>query len=262
MTANGITPKHAITSITKTTVIQYLNDVLQDTSPRTRNNSRTDIASLFQTLENNEIIESNYVKNINKLRAIPTRHKSYSPQLLEKIDFYLIENEKVLRLFIQFLCFNFLRPIEVCRLKIKDIDLINKQLSVKAKNQSLKEKLIPQMMLDEMPDISSFDKNGYLFNKNSLGGTWDAKESSRRDYFTKRFKKVKEHFDLGEDYTMYSFRHTYISKLYREFEKEFSPNEAKGKLMHITGHSTIKALEDYLREIDASLPKDYSKYLK
>ena len=31
--------------------------------------------------------------------------------------------------------------------------------------------------------------------------------------------------------------------------------------MQITGHSSMSALEKYLREIDARLPKDYSKLL-
>lgn len=260
--SKGITPKKNITSITKKTVIQYLNDVLQNTSPRSRNNTRTDIASLFQVLEDNEIIQSNFVKNINKIRAIPTRHKSYTPELLIRIDEYLLENEKVLRLFIQFISYNFLRPLEVCRLRIGDIDVANKRLTVKAKNQALKTKIIPQILLDEIPDISKFKEDDLLFNMNEIGGTWETEETNRRGYFTNRFKKVKEHFGLGQDYTMYSFRHTYISKLYRELEKYYSPYEVKSRLMHITGHSSMKALESYLREIDANLPQDYSKHLK
>ncbi|WP_047247497.1 tyrosine-type recombinase/integrase [Maribacter thermophilus] len=262
LTDNGITPKTDITSITKKTVIRYLNHVLQETSPRNRNNTRTDLSSLFQTLEDNEIIEANFIKKINVLRAIPTRHKSYTPELLEKIDAYLKENDKVLRLFIQFISYNFLRPIEVCRLRVKDIDLTDRKLYVKAKNQQVKTKMIPQIMIDEMPDISKYKKDDHLFNMNRLGGIWTTNESNKRDYYTKRFKKVKDHFKLGTDYSMYSFRHTYIGKLYRELEKHHSPNEAKSRLMHITGHSSMRALESYLREIDASLPKDYSQHLK
>lgn len=32
--------------------------------------------------------------------------------------------------------------------------------------------------------------------------------------------------------------------------------------MLITGHTTITALEKYLRDIDAELPKDYSSLIK
>jgi integrase len=260
--SNDIDKKKDISLINKKTVIQYLNHVLQETSPRNRNNTRTDLGSLFQTLEDNDIIKYNFVPKINVLRAIPTRHKTYSPELLGKIDNYLIQNDNVLRLFIQFISYNFLRPIEVCRLTIKDIDVVDKKLYVKAKNQPVKIKIIPQILIEELPDLSKFEKDDTLFNMNGFGGFWETDESNKRDYYTKRFKKVKENFGLGIDYSMYSFRHTFIGKLYREFEKDLSPNEVKSKLMHITGHSSMKSLESYLREIDANLPKDYSKELR
>ena len=107
------------------------------------------------------------------------------------------------------------------------------------------------------------NKSDFLFTPEKLGGKWDATEESKRDYFTKRFKKiVKDHFDLGTDYGLYSFRHTSITKLYRNYREEHSPNEAKGHLMQITGHSSMSALEKYLRDIDAELPEDYSEMLK
>ena len=59
---------------------------------------------------------------------------------------------------------------------------------------------------------------------------------------------------------MYSFRHTFITKLYRALKENSSPHEAKSQLMQITGHTSMTALESYLREIDVELPKDYSNY--
>ena len=73
---------------------------------------------------------------------------------------------------------------------------------------------------------------------------------------------MKYHFNLGKEYGLYSFRHTFITKLYRELAKGSPPFEAKSKLMLITGHSTMDALQKYLRDIDAELPEDYSKMLK
>jgi hypothetical protein len=40
--------------------------------------------------------------------------------------------------------------------------------------------------------------------------------------------------------------------------KSITPQEAKSRLMLITGHVTLKALDAYLRDIDAVLPEDYS----
>lgn len=47
-------------------------------------------------------------------------------------------------------------------------------------------------------------------------------------------------------------------------ESELTKNklETEDALMKITGHSTLKALQMYLRDIDAELPEDYSDLIK
>ena len=258
----NIDPKGDISIITKKIVIQYLNIVLQNSSARNRNNTRTDISSLFQTLEDNEIITDNFVKKINVLKSTPERNKTYTSTEQKEIFKYLKEKEPVLHLFVQFVSYNYLRPVEVCRLKIGDIDLIDKKISVRAKNKPVKTKIIPNILIEQLPDISKMDKNHYLFTPTKIGGEWDTKENNKRNYFSKQFKKVKDHFGLGKDYGLYSFRHTFITKLYKEMAKTATPFEVKSKLKLITGHATMDALELYLRDIDAVLPDDYSKLLK
>ncbi|QNM86762.1 site-specific integrase [Polaribacter pectinis] len=254
--------KQNISIIDKKLVIQYLNTVLQTTSPRNRNNTRTDISSLFQTLEDNEIIENNFVKKINVLKSIPERNKTYTTTEQKDIFKYLEKHDAVLYLFVQFISYNFLRPVEVCRLKIGDIDLIDKKIYVRAKNKPVKVKIIPDILINQLPDLSKLNKHDFLFTPNKIGGQWETKENNKRDYFTKQFKKVKDHFGLGKDYGLYSFRHTFITKLYKEMAKTATPFEVKSKLKLITGHATMDALELYLRDIDAVLPEDYSNLLK
>ena len=250
-----------ILAITKKTVIEYLNEVLENTSPRTRNNTRIDLGSLFQTLEDNEIIPENFIKKINVLKATPERNKTYTNTLQTDIYKYMEENDKILLLFVKFISYNYLRPIEVCRLQVGDLDLVDRKLYVRAKNSPVKTKIIPEILINELPDLSKMDKNHSLFTPFAIGGEWGTSETDKRDYFSKRFKKVKDHFKLGKDYGLYSFRHTFITKLYSEFAKSMTPNEAKSKLMLITGHNTMEALEKYLRDIDAVLPEDYSSFL-
>ncbi|NDP22210.1 MAG: site-specific integrase [Paludibacter sp.] len=252
-----------IKSITLKLTHQYLNDILEKTSPRNRNNSRVDINSLFEVLANNEIIADNFIKKINILKSVPERNKTYTPDQLSEIFTFLDKNDPILALFIKFISYNLLRPVEVCRLKIGDIDIKDKKLYVRAKNQPVKIKIIPDILLNDLPDLTLLNPNHFLFTPTKLGDSWIAEENNKRDYFSKRFKTViKDTFNLGIDYGMYSFRHTFITKLYRQIRKEFSPFEAKSKLMLITGHSTMSALEKYLRDIDAELPEDYSHLLK
>ena len=250
-----------IETVTKKIVIEYLNEVLENTSPRTRNNTRIDLSSLFQTLEDNDIIPENFIKKINVLKSTPERNKTYTNTLQGEIYSYMEENDKLLLLFVKFISYNYLRPIEVCRLRIEDIDLVDRKLYVKAKNSPVKTKIIPEILLNDLPDLSKMNKKHFLFTPLAIGGEWETFETDKRDYFSKRFKKVKDHFELGKDYGLYSFRHTFITKLYNVFAKTMTPNEAKSKLMLITGHASMDALEKYLRDIDAVLPEDYSSYL-
>ncbi|AOW20761.1 tyrosine-type recombinase/integrase [Urechidicola croceus] len=253
----------SINDLNKRVVAEYLNSVLDKSSARNRNNYRIDLSSVLQAVVDNDIIEQNFIKEIPVLRSVPERNKTYNKEVQEEIFEYLETEDPILLLFIKFIGYNFLRPIEVCRLKIKDINLNNNTIQFKAKNSPLKTKIIPEILLSELPDLSKLDKNHFLFTPKSIGGKWDSSTENRRDHFTKRFKTVvKDHFNLGTDYGLYSFRHTYITKLYRKLVEDSSPFEAKSKLMLITGHTSMTALEKYLRDIDAELPQDYSHLLK
>jgi integrase len=249
--------------VDKKLVFEFLNHILQDTSARNRNNYRASLSSLFQCLEDNDIVAVNFIGKIKVLNSAPRRNKTYSLELQEEIFEYLKETDPLLLLYIKFVSYNFLRPIEVCRLKVGDIDIKTRTLSFVAKNSPMKTKIIPDILLMELPDLSTFDQESSLFTPEGMGKHWDIKLESKRGYFTKRFgKTVKKKFGLDLDHTLYSFRHTFITKLYRQMSKQASPFEAKSKLMQITGHTSMKALEKYLRDIDAQLPEDYSEMLR
>ena len=252
-----------IEQLSKKVLNEFLIDVLGRTSARTRNNFRVDLGSILQVLEDQDIIALNFIKKIKVLKSIPERNKTYTSEMQESIFKYLEVEDPLLLLFIKFIAYNLLRPIEICRLKVGDLNLTTRTIQFKKKNSPLKTKIIPEILINDLPDLSKLNKRQALFTPDKIGGDWDATVDNRRDYFTKRFKKVvKDHFGLGSDYGMYSFRNTYITKLYRELVKNSSPNEAEGKLMLITGHNTVTALRKYLREIDAELPADYSEMLK
>lgn len=250
-----------IEQVNKKIIVQYLNIVQLRSSARNRNNYRTVFSSIFQVLEDNEIIEKNYIKLINSLKAKPKRHKTYTQKEQKAIFEYLKHNDPHLLLYIKFMSYSFTRPIEVCRLKIKNVNLEEKTIQFQAKNKALKTKILPQILLKELPDLSLLNKEDYLFTPKGIGGEWKTNLINRRDFFSKRYKTVKDELGFNNNYGLYSFRHTFITKVYRALVKESSPFEAKSKLMQITGHSTMTALERYLRDIDAELPEDYSNLL-
>ncbi|ATA93039.1 integrase [Capnocytophaga canimorsus] len=253
---NGFSGR-SVQAITKKTVLNFLNDVLEKTSAKNRNNTRSNLSIFFKYLEDNEYIAENFVSKIPVLNAKPERNKTYTQTQESQIFNYLEKNDKLLLLMIKFVSYNFLRPIEVCRLQIKNIDFEGKKLVVDAKNKLQKTKIIPEILFQEIQYLKGSNSEFYLFAPEGVNH-WNTTETNKRDYWSKRFKKVKDVFGLGKDYGLYSFRHTFITKLYRELRKELTPFEVKSRLMLITGHTTITALEKYLRDIDAELPEDYS----
>ena len=261
--SNGFADRY-INSVKRITVIKYLNTILEKSSARNRNNTRTALSMFFATLKANEIVENNIIDDINIMPSRPERNKTYTSEQKDTIFEYLDKGHKVLLLYIKFISYNFLRPIEVSRLKVGDVNLNDKLLYVRAKNKPVKTKLLPQKLVDDLPDLSALDKDAFLFTKTGHGEPWDANEESRRDYYSAQFKKIKDlkQFKLDKNYGFYSFRHTFITNLYREFRLTMQPFEAKSKLMLITGHDTMTALEKYLRDIDAELPEDYSEHIK
>jgi integrase len=255
--------KKNIREISRKDLLDYFNGIVLKTSARNRNNYRTELGSIFQVLKNNELVDENYIQTIPVLKSKTERNKVYTLKEQQNIFEYLEKQDQLLLLFIKFVSYSFIRPIEVCRIRIKDINLETKTVQFKAKNSPLKTKIIPSILFDELPDLSQLDKESFLFTPDTIGAFWDANETNRRDHFSKRFRSVvKDHFKLNEDYGIYSFRHTFISKLYRKLRENASPFEAKSNLMLITGHKSMSALEKYLREIDAELPEDYSKLFK
>lgn len=259
---NGFTNRY-ISSVNKKTIINYLNYVQSKSSSKNRNNTRIAISTFYETLIDNEISVVNFVSDINVIKTNPKRNKTYSAKQDADILQHLEKNDKVLHLFVQFICYTILRPIEICRLQVKDIDLLERKIYVKTKTTAYKTKLIPQILIDALPDLSQMDGDTYLFTRFGFGYKWISEDSHRREYFTECFKNVvKIPFKLDKNYTMYSFKHTYITKIYNSLLIDSTPFEAKSKLMLITGHSTMKALDMYLRDIDAVLPDDYSKHIK
>ena len=79
-------------------------------------------------------------EKIPTLKAVPERNKTYTKETQEAIFEFLETEDPILLLYIKFISYNFLRPIEVCRLKVGDINLEDKIITFKAKNSPLKTK--------------------------------------------------------------------------------------------------------------------------
>ncbi len=257
------------TEIDKRTVMGFLNKVSQESSNRNRNNTKVTLSAIFTTLEENGIIPANFVKHIKNLKVSGGRDRTYSLDQEKIILDHLRENDREMLLFVEFVCFFFFRPVEVVRLTIADINLEEGLVTDRTKTKGLKTKIIPAIIKRKLTDYLSLYPNAcyddFLFTPIGIG-PWQTKETYRRDYWTKRYKKSKDSLSdrlkLGKgQYAIYSFRHTYITRAFRNLSKQGkSEDEAIALLSKITGH-TSNAIRGYIHWVDASLPEDYSDLL-
>ncbi len=99
-----------------------------------------------------------------------------------------------------------------------------------------------------------------MITKTGVPSQWNIADNRRREFFSNRFKAMRDVLKFDKDLKMYNFRHTIISELYVKLIDQHGKKKAIQLLMEITGHSTEKALMFYLETMDAYLPADFSKY--
>lgn len=116
--------------------LNYLTDEnTRNVSAKTSNNYRALISSLIKKLVIDDILDYNFVENIPKLKENPIKNKPFSKSQLKSIKNYLIETDPYLHTFIKFVMYGFLRPIEVSRIQVKDIDLESSTITVRTKTE-------------------------------------------------------------------------------------------------------------------------------
>ena len=258
--------KVAITDLSKRHIASFLNQLTNkngtNVSATTRNNYRIFVSGLIKQLVDDDILKMNFVTTIPKIKSKPQKNKPFTKEQLVEIKEYLLENDTYLYTYIQFVMYAFLRPIEVSRIQLKNIHLESGIIEIKTKTELNSTVLIIDSLravIDGM-NIDFKDKNHFLFTPSLKPDEYvTVREKSKADFFIARFKRLKTKLDLGNEYGLYSFRHTFALDLYNSFLGQgLTQLEAKHKLMSITRHQSMAGLNNYLRDIGGVLPKDYS----
>ena len=245
-----------ISKIDKKIVSKFLDTFK---NPKNRNNTRAALSSIFSVLSDKDLIKDNFIKEIKNKKVSAKPVKTYSEGQVLEITEILKEQDQTLLMFIYFVSYMFWRPIEIVRIKIEDIDLDKKIISTETKTKDLKKKIIPDILLKDLKEFIK-NKSGYLFKPDNFTD-WTTSDINKRNYFTRRFLKFREKNKIAVEFKLYSFRHTYITKIYLELRKSNNTEQSIKILSLITGHES-KAIYNYIMVNDIELPEDYSHYLK
>ncbi len=242
-------------------VIEFLNTIKKKETATSVNNYRGAISSVFSQMVQNNDLEYNFVKDVRKEKATPIKNHPFTNQQIAEIKEYLQIKDPYLLQFIRVLAYSFLRNREVIRLRVQDVDLKNNIISIKTKTKALDRVYITKQLktIFEEMDLQNYNSSDYIFTPENKPSNWIAPEKSKTDHFSFRFKKVKQEFNFGVEYGIYSFRHSFAINIFNNFLKQGLPEaEAMVKMLPITRHDSIEGLRNYLRDKQKMLPKDFT----
>jgi len=256
-----------ITSFHVASFLNYISD--QGQGPKSINNFRGCLSALWGKLANDMVVAHNPVTVLKKRKEKPQKNKPFTPEEITQIKNYLLANDPGLLTFIRFVAFAFLRPVEVVRLTVGDVDLTNARLSVKTKTETRATvRVVPQLAEElQKMQLHNYNKTDFLLTPSGVPGNWanqrtgePTAENTRTKEFSDRFTEVKKHFGFGAEYGIYSVRHSFAVDLYNSFINAGATTiEAEMKMLPITRHKSLSGLRNYLRDVGALMPKDYGK---
>lgn len=240
----------------------YQKDGSVSLSGTSINNYKRSLSALFTTMKNERLIDHNFIKGIPYVDQKPVKNKAFTTAELVKIKKALEDDDPYLIPIIQLIMYTLLRPREVMRLQIKDFDTEEWILSVKTKTEvrstrRVIEKLKPTI---QALNIESKPGNYHVFTRWDKPDIWKTNSIKYKvDVMGRRFNVVKARLGFGDEYGLYSFRHTAIVDLYQTYINEgLSEYEACLKIMPHTKHRSVESVKVYIRQYSYALPPDHS----
>ncbi len=238
-----------------TSAMDYIAEE-REWSATTINKGYDFLTSLFNWLESEEYIVKNPSKGkFIKLPTHKTKHTWYDRDIKEKVKQAVLAagDDKVYRA-MQFTYWLMIRSKKELRmLKVGDIDQRLKRVRFTAElaknnNEEYRDYVAEfQQVVDEMK-LSEYPAHYFVFG--SKDGTPGDKMCSH-NFFSKRFKVIKDRIELSMDYTIYGFKHTRIVH-------EMMKGTDGYLISHMARHIDRKSTEDYKRDYDITLVNVYA----
>ena len=221
--------------------LQYL--VLElDVSARTRNNYHVWLFSFCEYLREKEIFEVNPVAGLKKMKEGEKFRNQLSPSDLHKLRCHLEKTDKHFLLACLMEYYTFIRPEELCSVKIGDIFLKEQKIVLHSENTKNRKDAavgLNQELIHLMLELDTFSHSSeeYLF------GTTDFLPSPVRKsgrIFRQRFLKLRKELGFDDSYQFYSLKDTGIRDLANAKGIVIARDQAR--------HSDISTTNKYLKE--------------
>lgn len=243
LTEKGLN-EHPPELIKRVHISEYLDELVNvhELSANTRNNQLNYIRSLFSVLYSKEVIDRNPTSNIPKLKTVyGEKNTPMTDKETATVIDYLSRKHPQLLLFVNIIYGCGMRPVEICRVKVADIDLNRGEVLLKGADAKARKRdhiVIPEYLIDDIREqIQGRSQKHPLFSQR-----WsDSTTPLVRNRVSELWKKlVKDELGINKD--MYSLRHKSSVDMY---DAGFDMFEIRDRLRH----SSVTQTEQYMRSI-------------
>lgn len=202
----------------KTLISKFLDYILvsRNDALRTRNNYIGWLKSFSSYLVERGYVPRNPAEGISITTKLKHKNREVIPNdVLRQLKSYLTKENKHYLLACYFLHYLFIRPGEMCSLKIRDISHDKKTLSLSGSNTKNGRDAvvtIPKHVVDLMEELGIFRKsqNFYIFGNDFRPGIEPIKAKIFSTYWDKNVRKA---LNLSSAYKFYSLKDTGITNM-------------------------------------------------
>lgn len=229
----------------------------QGFAAKTYNYQKVNVKHFFTMLQDRDIIETNPFHRIKSLKETPARHEAFTDEQMKKVDEHMIKNCYPMYVFTRFILFTFIRPIEVLRIKVGQVDSKKWRIVVHADQAKTSKarvleipvglrEIVSKMGLEKLPP------EYFLFSRGMQPGP----VALSRNAVTENFRRwVKVPLKLGVNQTLYAYKH-------RGNATAFKLGISVDAIRRQNGHATESQTRTYLRSLGIDANTEFSENMK
>lgn len=215
----------------------------QSYTGKTFNGYRGFIFTLFQYFVDRDAIVANPMKAVKNLPETAGRHVAYTDAEWERLLNYLDQSKRPrLGLFCRFIYYTYLRPVELLRLKCRNVDLQSGTITIhgnQSKNKKQETVVIPDSFMPYLSELDLSNPDNYLFGKGLNTCATSCSRNSVSGWFRKALNEVG---GFTEDHTLYSCKHTGVSNAVRQGINLYD-------ISRQCRHATLTETQNYFRSL-------------
>ena len=215
----------------------------KEVSARTRNNYRVWCSTFMNFFLEREFCSTNPVEKIKAIPEDPKKRKPLDARMLRRLYTYLKETDPMMLLACRMEYYTFIRPRELCAVRISDISVAKQTVYVSgtdSKNKRDANVGLNRDVIMLMVELGVLSKPGdwYLFGDKLKPG----KKQGDPEMFRRKWLKIRKALKWGDEYQFYSLKDSGIRDLANEAGIVVARDQAR--------HTDISTTNKYLQGRD------------